>query len=96
MTPRTVHKPDHVVMRELEGEAILLNLKTERYFGLDEVGTRMWAELIASPSVEGACEALEREFEVEPAVLRSDLEALVAQLVDSGLLEARTEGGEGR
>lgn len=96
MTPRTVHKPDHVVMRELEGEAILLNLETERYFGLDEVGTRMWTELVASPSVEGACEALEREFEVEPAVLRRDLEALVAQLVDSGLLEARTEGGEGR
>ncbi len=96
MTPRTVRKPEHVVMRELDGEAILLNLETERYFGLDEIGTRMWTELVESPSVEGACEVLEREFEVEPAVLRRDVDALISQLVDSGLLEARTEGGEGR
>lgn len=88
MNPRTIHKPEHVVMRELEDEAILLNLETERYFGLDEIGTRMWTELVASPSVEGACEVLEREFEVEPATLRRDVDALVAQLVDSGLLEA--------
>lgn len=83
-------------MRELEGEAILLNLETERYFGLDEVGTRMWSELVASPSIELACEALEREFEVEPATLRRDVDALIGQLVDSGLLETGAEGGDGR
>lgn len=96
MNPRTVRKPEHVVMRELEGEAILLNLETERYFGLDEIGTRMWTELVALPSVEGACEVLEREFEVEPAVLRRDVDELVDQLVESGLLEAGAEGGVGR
>jgi hypothetical protein len=85
-TPQ-VRKPEHVVMRELDGESILLNLETERYFGLDEVGTRMWAELMAQPSVEGACRALEREYDVEPVVLRRDLESLIGQLVESGLLE---------
>ena len=84
---RGVLKPDHVVMRELEGEAVLLNLRTETYFGLDEVGTRIWTELAAGGSVDGACEALQEEFEVDPGVLRGDIEKLVSELLGSGLLE---------
>ena len=87
---RGVRKPDHVVMRELEGEAILLNLETETYFGLDEVGTRIWTELVASPDVERACEVLQEEFDVEPSVLRGDVERLAAELVETGLLEHRS------
>lgn len=85
--------PDHVLMRELEGEGILLDLETETYFGLDEVGTRMWAELVANPSVEEACRVLQEEFDVEPSVLRRDLERLVAELVETGLLEPRAARG---
>jgi len=33
--------PDTVLFRELDGESVLLNLKTESYLGLDDVGTRM-------------------------------------------------------
>lgn len=84
---RGLRKPEHVVMRELEGEAVLLNLRTETYFGLDEVGTRIWTELAAAGSVDGACEALEGEFEVDPGVLRRDIETLVSELIEQGLLE---------
>lgn len=86
---RKVCKPEHVLVRELEGEAILLNLETETYFGLDEIGTRIWAELVVSESVEGASEALQGEFDVEPNVLRRDVERLVTELVEKGLLELR-------
>ncbi len=37
-----VAAPRHVLVRALDRESVLLNLETERYFGLDEVGTRMW------------------------------------------------------
>lgn len=86
---RRVHKPEHVLLRELEGEAILLDLETETYFGLDEIGTRVWQALLASPSVGEACEALLEELDVAPAVLRDDVERLVGELVDAGLLELR-------
>ena len=90
---RGVLKPDHVVVRELEGEAILLNLETEAYFGLDEVGTRIWSELVASASVEGVCEVLQQEFDVEPSVLRGDVEKLASELLEQGLLEPEPVDG---
>ncbi len=34
--------PDEVIFRELDGEAVILNLDTGIYFGLDAVGTRIW------------------------------------------------------
>ena len=43
--------PDDVIFRELDGEAILLNLATGMYFGLDQVGTRLWALITESGSL---------------------------------------------
>ena len=75
----------------IEGESVLLNLKSESYFGLDEMGTEMWTALTTSDSIEAAYEKLLGEYEVEPDTLRNDLSALVAQLTEKGLLEAGVE-----
>lgn len=81
--------PEGVLVRELEGESVLLNLASESYFGLDAVGTRMWAALTGSDSIEAAYEKLFAEYEVEPEQLRADLRDFVARLVDAGLIEVR-------
>lgn len=85
MTSR-VTAPDSVLVRELGGEAVLLNLDSETYFGLDDVGTRMWAVLTTSPSIAAAHAVLLKEYDVDPDRLASDLLTLVGELVDHGLL----------
>lgn len=77
--------PDTMV-QELAGEAVLLNLASERYFGLDEVGTRMWQALTTADNVQAAHTALLSEYDVAPDVLRQDLLDLVQQLVEHGLV----------
>jgi hypothetical protein len=78
--------PAHVLIRRLDGESVLLNLESERYFGLDGTGTRMLDLLTSMPSVDAAYEKLLEEFEVEPALLREHLNALLGRLLDNGLL----------
>ena len=78
--------PDGVLVRELSGESVLLNLNSETYFGLDGVGTRMWAVLATSPSMEAAFDILLAEYEVEPERLRADLHTFIQKLVELGLL----------
>jgi len=85
-TKRIVVQPD-VLVNVIDGESVLLNLKSESYFGLDEVGTRMWQVLTDSGSIQAAYETLLAEYEVEPEKLRQDLERLIEQLVAHGLLE---------
>ena len=80
-------RPDEVLLRLLGRESVLLNLATESYFGLDEVGTRMLEVLTSSGRIEDAYATLLEEFEVPPERLRADLEAFVARLADAGLIE---------
>lgn len=79
--------PEEVLVRELDGESVLLNLNNESYYGLDEVGTRMWALLTSTPTIDAAYDALLAEYEVTPEQLRSDMAALLVQLADNGLIQ---------
>lgn len=79
--------PQEVLINEVGGEAVLLNLKTERYYGLDEVGTRMWQVLTTADSLDCAYETLLAEYDVEAGKLREDMDKLVDKLLSEGLLE---------
>jgi hypothetical protein len=82
--------PADVLINVIDGQAVLLNLKTERYFGLDEVGTTMWQRLTTADSVEAAYATLVAEYEVEPERLRADLSDFTDRLIQNGLLEVRS------
>jgi len=81
--------PDGVLISHLQEESVILNLESERYFGLDDVGTRFLTVLTSSESIEAAYKRLSEEYDVDPQVLRHDLLALVGNLVDQGLLIQR-------
>lgn len=78
--------PAHVLVRILDQESVLLNLETERYFGLDQTGTRMWQLVTSSPNIETAYQELLAEYDVEPELLRDNLTELLDRLVEHGLL----------
>ena len=40
--------PDGVLISQLQEESVILNLESERYFGLDDVGTRFLTVLTTS------------------------------------------------
>jgi hypothetical protein len=75
----------------LEGESVLLNLKSENYFGLDPVGTRMWTLLTTSDSIQSAYEALLDEYDVGADKLRLDMQGLIEELMANGLMEVAAE-----
>jgi hypothetical protein len=75
-----------VLHQELGGETVLLNLANESYFGLDEVGTRIWQVLGETQSTTAALTRLLVEYDVSADQLRGDVERLMAQLADAGLV----------
>ena len=78
-------KSDDALFRELETEAVLLNLRTGVYYGLNPVGTRAWQLLGEHSRLAGVVDVMLGEFEVERGVLEQDLLALAGQLLESGL-----------
>jgi hypothetical protein len=88
--------PPNVLVSKVGAESVILDLNSEKYFGLDETGTAMWEALVGGSTFESACAALLDEFEVEPELLRRDLSELVEQLSGLGLLEVVAEAGPGQ
>ena len=81
-----VRVPDDVLISNLQQESVILNLDSERYYGLDDVGTRFLSVLTNSESIEAAYEKLAGEYDVDNQVLRQDLLTLVEDLVNQGIL----------
>jgi hypothetical protein len=75
----------NVLFQEIEGQAMLLNIQTERYYSLDEVGTRIW-QILEEGDLNVLISRLRTEFEVDEAILRADLEKLFSELEAAGLV----------
>ena len=75
-----------VLYQEIDGEIVLLDLKSECYFGLDELGARFWQLIEQQNDFESAFESLLSEYDVEPERLRADLAALLDELLKVGLV----------
>lgn len=78
--------PVAVVHRTVGEQMVLLNLATEQYYGLSEVGADMVNRLVSQP-FERAVQALIAEYDTEPERIRADVDALVGALLEAGLLE---------
>jgi hypothetical protein len=77
---------ESVVFAELDNEAVLLNIETGVYFGLDEIGTEIWNLLSAGASENEVVEKLLVEYEVSLEQLRADVDEFVMTLESRGLV----------
>ena len=72
--------------QEVNGETVILDLNSESYFGLDEVGTRIWQLLQEHGDVQKAFDVMLDEFDVEEDQLENDMSALLDEMLEKGLL----------
>ena len=82
---------DAAVVRDLDGESVILNVQSGTYFGLDRIGTRVWQLIDEHGDVDSIVRVMQDEFDADPNVLRADVESLVAALVAKQLV---VQGGE--
>ena len=78
---------DEVVSCDLDGEAAILNIKDEIYYGLDPVGAKIW-NLIQNPiSINDIMKIIIEEYDVDKEQCKNDIFELVKELSDNGLVK---------
>jgi hypothetical protein len=86
-----VAAPDQV-SSDLAGEAVILNLATGMYYGLDEVGARIWSLLQQPCAVAALRDTIVGEYDVEPGRCEQDLLELLADLEAARLVAVAEPG----
>jgi hypothetical protein len=77
---------EDVVFTAMEDEAVLLNLTTKQYYGLNESGMRIWQLVQIGSSVSEMAGAIAEDYEVSPEDARDAVAALCQELLEEGLI----------
>ena len=86
---QTVTFSERVISQEVLGETVILDLESECYFGLDAVGTRIWQLIRDNGELRAIYNTLLDEYDVDASRLQSDLEALITDACERGLITLR-------
>ena len=78
--------PEETLSQEVNGETVILDLKSESYYGLDEVGTRIWQLLQEHGDLQLTFDIMLDEFDVDSDHLETDIDNFIVELVNSGLV----------
>lgn len=81
---------EHIEIAELDGEAVLLDVKAGEYYGLNQLGSVIMGHLKDPMSVTQLKEAILQEFEVGNDQLDVDLQAFLSAMLDHNLLEIKS------
>lgn len=83
----TLKIADNVLFQEVDGEAVLLSLDEGCYYGLDELGTRIWKLIHQDLDNEQVVAVIVEEYDVAPEQARRDLDKFLGDLEQSGLIQ---------
>jgi len=86
--PSYVSFSPEVLFQALDDEAVLLDLASERYLVLNELGKRMWELLSENGDTATAIGQLLLEYEVDEATLRKDMVNWIGRLIELDLVSA--------
>lgn len=83
--PTEIAFSPEVLFQAIDDEAVLLDMASEEYFALNELGMRMWQLLSENGKTAEAIQHLLLEYEVDETTLRQDMAEWIGELVDLGM-----------
>ena len=76
----------NVLFRLVEDEAVLLYVPAGTYYGLNPTGILLWEAIQSKQPLESVADAILAEYEVERVQVLADLQALIQNLLNNGLI----------
>jgi hypothetical protein len=84
--PEQITLSPHAIFQKINAEAVILDMQSEQYYALNEVGMRLWELFAEGKSVQAAIQVLLDEFDVEESALHSDVSQWLHDLSELGLI----------
>jgi hypothetical protein len=75
------------VYAELDDGAVILNVNSGIYYGLDSVGSRIWSLVSGGSTPDAIVDQLETEYAEDRARLQADVTELLQTLEAKGLVQ---------
>ena len=84
--------PEQVLFQQVDDGFVLLNVANGEYYGLNELGSRIWELLQGGQSAVELMATLRQEYDVSEQQLSQDVGQFLEILQAKGLVEVQVEG----
>ena len=81
-----------VAAKVMDGEAIMIHFANGTYYSMDKVGGAIWGLIEGSHSAEEIADVITAQYDVSLDRAQIDVERLVAELLQEGLIEISEDG----
>jgi hypothetical protein len=75
-----------ILFRQVEDEAVLLHVPSGTYYGLSTTGILLWEAMQNKQPLTSVADAIVAEYEVDKSQVLEDLQMLLQNLLDNGLV----------
>jgi hypothetical protein len=82
-----MRRSDTAMARRVDGDVVILDITSGQFFGINDVGALVWDLLEHDTTRDDLVDAVTAQFDVDAAQARDDIDTLIAQLSDAGLVE---------
>ncbi len=92
MTNRPIHldsvvrRTNEIVTGNIQNEIVMMSIENGKYYGMNPVGSRIWELIENKVKVSSLCKALQKEFDVQSTVCRSEVLTFLNTLYAKNLL----------
>lgn len=81
-----MRRSEAAMARAVDGELVILDVPSGRYFSLNDVGALVWERLDGTANRDDLLDAITAEFAVDRATAATDLDDLLESLREAGLV----------
>jgi len=86
-TGTTISQIEEIVASDIDGETVMMSIQNGEYYGLDDIGSRIW-ELIEKPvKVSDLIDTLLEKFDVDRETCERDVLKFLNELNEDKILE---------
>lgn len=84
--PKKIKISENVLFQEIDNEYVLLNMRTELYFGLNDIGAKVWQIISQEGTTDTLIEKIMADYEVSADTLKADISELLNELSNEQLI----------
>lgn len=82
----TVVTGARLLSTEIDGEIVMMDVESGKYYNLDPIGSEIWAAMAKPVAVASLCAEMAARYDATPDVIQTDILSLLDQLADKRLI----------
>jgi hypothetical protein len=75
-----------LIAADMDGETVMMSVERGEYFGINGIGTKVWALLEKPISIAQITISICSEYEIDAITCQADIETFIKELFDSDLI----------